>query len=95
MRDFAIGASRLFFKLVPSGEALFPCGHFLGSTFAGEGEVAGPDERLWWFGVPRLSNPFASFFTTLIPILQSSGGCLGLLAFSFLPFVFVTLTFFM
>ena len=39
-------------------------------------------------------NPLASSFTTLIPILGSFGGCLGLLAFSLLPFVFVTLTFF-
>ena len=40
------------------------------------------------------ATPLASSFTTLIPILQSSGGCLGFLAFSLLPFVFVTLTFF-
>ena len=30
MRDFAIQASRLFLELFPSGEALFPCGRFLG-----------------------------------------------------------------
>ena len=40
-----------------------------------------------------LITPLASSFTTFIPILGRSGGCLGLLAFSLLPFVFVTLTF--
>ena len=38
--------------------------------------------------------PLASSFTTLVPILGSSCGCLGYVAFSLLPFVFVTLTFF-
>ena len=37
--------------------------------------------------------PLATTFTTFIPILGSSGGCLGLLAFSLLPLVFVTLSF--
>ena len=39
-------------------------------------------------------DPLASSFTTLLPILGSSGVCLGLLAFSLMPFAFVTLTFF-
>ena len=38
--------------------------------------------------------PIDSSFTTLVPILGSSGGCFGFLAFSILAFVFVTLTFF-
>ena len=44
-------------------------------------------------GGSTLATPLASSFTTLIPILGSSGGCLGLLAFSLLSFVFVALTF--
>ena len=47
MRELAIQASRLFLELFPSGEALSPCGRFLVSPSAGEGEVAGADERLW------------------------------------------------
>ena len=94
MRDLAIQASRLFLESDPSGEALSPCGRVLGSTSAGEGEIAGAHERLWGLGVPTLLQPSASSFTTVVPILGSSGGCLGFLAFSFLPFVFVTLTFF-
>ena len=39
------------------------------------------------------ATPLASYLTTLIPILGSSGGCLGLLALSPLSFVFVALTF--
>ena len=39
-------------------------------------------------------HPLASSFTTLILILGSSGGCLGLPAYSALPFVFVTLKLF-
>ena len=54
MRDLAIQASRLFLDLFPSGEVLSPCERFLGSTSAGEGEVAGADERLWGLGVPHL-----------------------------------------
>ena len=42
----------------------------------------------------NLATTLASSFTTLIPILKISGGCLGFLAFSLLPFVFVTLRFF-
>ena len=44
----------------------------------------------WGF---HFCHPLASSFTTPIPILGSSGGCLRLLAFSLLPFVFVTVTF--
>ena len=40
------------------------------------------------------SHHLPSSFTTLVPILGSSGGCLGFLALSLLPFVFFTLTFF-
>ena len=40
-----------------------------------------------------LATLLASSFTTLIPILGSSGGCLGLLVFSRLPLVFVTFSF--
>ena len=47
-----------------------------------------------WVGGSALTTPHASSFTTLFPILGTSGGCLGSLAFSLLPFVFVTLTFF-
>ena len=54
IRDLAIQASRLFLELVPSGEALSPCGRFLGSTPAGDGEVAGADERLWGLGVQKV-----------------------------------------
>ena len=45
-------------------------------------------------GVSTLATSLASSFTTVIPILESSGGCLGFLASSLLPCVFVTLTFF-
>ena len=41
-----------------------------------------------------LATPLASSFTTLVPILGSSRGCLGFLAFSLLPLVFVTLMLF-
>ena len=44
--------------------------------------------------VSTLANPLASSFTTLVPILGSFGGLLGLLTFSLLLFVFVILTFF-
>ena len=39
------------------------------------------------------ATPLATSFTTFIPILGSSVWCLGLLAFSLLPLVFVTLSF--
>ena len=94
MRDLAIQASRLFLELFPSGEALSPCGRFLGSPSAGLGVAAGADERLWGLGGPPLPPPFATSFTTFIPILGVSGGCLVLLAFSLLLLVFVTLSFF-
>ena len=94
MRDLAIQASRLFLELDPSEEALSPCGRFLGSTSAGEGEIAGADERLWGLGFPPLPPPLPPPLETLIIIVGSSGGCLGFLAFSLLSFVFVTLTFF-
>ena len=45
-------------------------------------------------GVLTLTTSPASSYTTLSPIRGSSGGCLGLVAFSLLPLVFVTLTFF-
>ena len=45
-------------------------------------------------GGSTLATPLASSFATLVRVLGSSGGCLGFLAFSLLPFVFVTLTFF-
>ena len=45
-------------------------------------------------GGSTLASPRASSFTTLVPISGGSGGCLGFLAFSLLPFVFVLLTFF-
>ena len=41
-----------------------------------------------------LATPLASSFPTLVPVLGSSGGCLGFLAFRRLPFEFLTLTFF-
>ena len=56
MRDLAIQASRLFLELFPSGEALFPCGRFLGSPSAGGGVEAAADERLWGLGRPRVSD---------------------------------------
>ena len=93
MRDLAIQASRLFLELVPSGEALSPCGCFFGSAPSGEGEVAGADERLSGLGF-HLCHPLAPSFTTLVPPLGSSGGCSRFLGFSLLQFVFVTLTFF-
>ena len=40
-----------------------------------------------------LATPLTTTFTTLISILGSSGGCLGLLAFSLLAHVLVTLSF--
>ena len=40
-----------------------------------------------------LATPLTTSFTTLIPILGSSGGCWGLLAFSLLTLVFVTFSF--
>ena len=91
MRDLAIQAGRLFSELDPSGEALSPCGRFLGSASAGEGEVAGADERLSGLRVPFLPPPLAPSFTTLVPILGTSGGFLAVIL---LPFVFVTPTFF-
>ena len=39
------------------------------------------------------ATPLATSFTTFIPILGVSGGCLGLLAFSLLPLEFITLAF--
>ena len=93
MRDLAIQASRLVLELFPSGEALSPCGRFYWSPSAREGVVAGADERLWWLGVPPLPPPLSPTFTTLIPILGSSAGCLVLLAFGLLPLEFVTLSF--
>ena len=92
MRDLAIHASRIFLELFPSEEALSPCGRFLGSPPVGEGEVAAADERLWGFRVPTLPPPLPTP-TTPIPILGSCDGCLGLLAFSLLPLVFVTFSF--
>ena len=92
MRDFAIQAGRLFLELDPPEEALSPCGRFLGSTSAGEGEIAALMSASG-VGVSGLATSLASSFTTLIPILGRSGGCLGALAFRPLPFVFVTLPF--
>ena len=54
MIDLAIQASRLFFELFPSGEALSPCGRFLGSPLARGGVAAGADERLLGLGCPPL-----------------------------------------
>ena len=90
MRHLVILASRRFLELFPSGEALSPCGRFLGSPSAGEGEVAGADYSLWGFWGSILATSPTTSFTTLIPFLGSSGGFLGLLAFSLLPPVFVT-----
>ena len=39
------------------------------------------------------AGPLATSFTTFIPILGVSGGCLVLLAFSLLPLEFITLSF--
>ena len=65
MSDFAIQANRLFLELDSYGEALFPCGRFLGSEVAGEGEVPGSDARLWvlCLKVPSLPPPFPPPFT--------------------------------
>ena len=93
MGDLAIQASRLFLESFPSGEALSPCGRFLGSPAAGGGVTAGAEERLWGLWGPPLPNPFATLFTTSIPTLGVSGGCLGLVAFSLLPLEFITLAF--
>ena len=68
MRELAIQASRLFLQLFPSGEALSPCGRFLGSPSAGEGEVAGADECLWGFGVPPLPTPLPPPLPPLSPL---------------------------
>ena len=54
MRDLAIQASRLFFEFFSAGEALSPCGRFLGSPSAGGGVAAGAEERLWGLGGHRL-----------------------------------------
>ena len=50
MSDLSIQANRLFLELAFSGEWLFPFGRFSGSAVAGQGEVAGVDERLWGYG---------------------------------------------
>ena len=67
MRDLAIHASRLFLELVLSGEAVSPCWCFLGSTLAGEGEIAGADERLWGLGFPPLPPPLPPSLPPLSP----------------------------
>ena len=46
MSNLAIQADSLFLERDSSGEALFPCGRFLGSAVVGEREAAGADERL-------------------------------------------------
>ena len=67
MRDLAIQASCVFLELFPSGEALSPCGRVLGSPSAGEGVVAGADERLWGLGVPPLPPPWPLALPPLSP----------------------------
>ena len=96
MNDLAIQASRLFLELDSSGQVLFPCGRFLGSKVAGEGEVAGADERPGglWLGVPSLSPPFPPPLPPLSPFLGGFEEGLGFLAFSLLAFEFVTLPLF-
>ena len=93
MRDLAIQASSLFLELFPSGEALSPCGRFLGSPSAGEGEVAGADERLWGLGGPFLPPPLPPPLPPLSPIWGVLVGVWPFCAFSFLPLVFVTFSF--
>ena len=72
MRDLVIQASRLFLELFPSGEALSPCGRFLGSPAAGGGVAAGADERLWGLAGPLLPPPLPPPF----PLLSPFGGFL-------------------
>ena len=93
MSALAIQANRLFLALDSSGDALFPCGRLLGSALAGEGEVAGTEERLWalWIRGSILATAFPSPFTTLVTILGGFGGSLVVLVVSLLAFEFVTL----
>ena len=65
-------ASRLFFEFFPSGEALSPCGRFLGSPAAGGGVAAGADERLWGLGGP----PLQPCLPPPLPPLSPFGGFL-------------------
>ena len=67
MRDLAIQASRLFLELFPSREGLSPCGRFLGSPSAGEGVVAGADERLGGLGVPAFLHFLSVYFFLIDP----------------------------
>ena len=105
MRDLAIQASRLFWELDPSGEALTPCGRFVGSAASGEGEVAGGDELLWGWGVPRLPTPLPPPLPPLSPfwgvlvgvwVLWRSASChlcLSISRFLHVTFVLVVATF--
>ena len=93
MRDLAIQASRLFSEFFPSGEALSPCGRFLGSPAARGGVAAGADERLCRLGGPPLRPPLPPPLPPLSPFWGVSGGRLGPLAFSLLPLEFITLAF--
>ena len=78
MRELAIQASCLFLQLHPSGEALLPCGRFLGSAASGDGEVAGADEHLLALGVPPLPPPLPPF---LPPVSPFWGVLVGVWAF--------------
>ena len=98
MSDLAILAHRLFLELDSSGEALFPCGRFLGSAVAGGGEEAGADERFWgfWLGVQSLPPPSPPPLQLCHPCHHSWGfwrvfGICGVL----LAFAFITVTFFL
>ena len=71
-------ASCLFLELDPSGEALSPCRRFLGTTSAGEGEIAGADERLLGLGVPPSPPPLPP---PLPPLSPFSGVLEGVWAF--------------
>ena len=97
MKDFAIQASRLFLELFPTGEALSPCGRFLGSPSAGGGVAAGADERLWGLGSPSLPPPLPPPLPPLSPlwgvlvgvwIFWRSASCL--IEFVTLSFLYVT-----
>ena len=93
MSGSAIQAGGFFLELDSSGEALVPCGSFLGSAVAGEGEVAGADDHILglWLGVPSLPPRFPPPFTTRVTILGGFGGSLVFLALNLLAFQFVTL----